>query len=105
MEYTIEGRQISLAEKKYWIFSGELNNYSIEQLNQSIIDMENVFNDKYPSSSFYGEVVFCVEYDKSLAKIEYYSDFIGEEPTIEIYNMLKAYRDKLKDYEKENTIS
>jgi hypothetical protein len=105
MEYKIEGRQINLAEEKYWILSGELNNYSIEQLSQAITDMEKVFNGVYPSSSFYGEVVFCVEYDKDLAKIEYYNDYVGEEPTIEIYNMLKSYRDKLMDYENENNIS
>jgi hypothetical protein len=101
MEYKIEGKQINLAEKKYWIFSGELNNYSIGQLTQTIRDMENVFNGVYSSSSFYGEVVFCVEYDKDLAKIEYYNEYIGEESTLEIYNMLKEYRDSLLNYNDE----
>ncbi|MCH4830024.1 MULTISPECIES: hypothetical protein [Flavobacterium] len=104
MEYTIVNRQINISDKKYWILSGELNNYTIKQLNQTISDMEDVFNGKYPSSSFYGEVVFCVEYDKSKAKIEYYSEYVSEEPTLDIYNMLKDFRDKLIKYESEQNI-
>jgi|GEM_PF-3773998 len=97
MKYKIINKQISLADNKYWILSGELNNYSIEQLNETLSDMENVFDGKYTISSFYGSVVFCVEYDKNIAKIEYYDEYIGEEPTIEIYNMLKNFREKLKE--------
>ncbi len=101
MQYKIDHKQLSISDDKYWILSGELNKYSVQELEQAILDMENVFNDKYSASSFYGEVVFCVEYNKDIAKIEYYSEYVGEEPTLEIYNMLKAYRDKLKDYENE----
>jgi hypothetical protein len=42
---------------------------------------------------------------KEIATLEYHGKFVAEIPTIEILNMLKAYRDKLKDYENENTIS
>lgn len=100
LEYKIEGRQITLLENKYWIFSGELNKYGIDQLNEVIRDIENVFENKYTSSSFVGEVVFTVEFNKDVSKIEYYSEAIGEEPTIDIYNMLKDFRYKLIEYEK-----
>lgn len=97
IKYEIINKQISLADNKYWILSGELNNYSVEQLNETLTEMENVFNGKYVSSSFYGNVVFCVEYNKDFAKIEYYDEYIGEESTIEIYKMLKNFRDRLKE--------
>jgi hypothetical protein len=92
MNYTIKNKQIIISENKYWLFSGELNNFTVEQLNQTIADMENILDNKYGSSSFYGEVVFCVEYDKNTAKIEYYNEHIGVEPTIEASNFLRIFR-------------
>ena len=98
MEYKINGRQITLFDNKYWIFSGELNNYNLEQLNEAIENIENVFKGHYQASSFFGDVVFTVEFDNEMSRIAYYDELVCEEPTIEIYNMLKDYRAKLIEY-------
>ena len=85
---------------KYTTLFTEIHKLPLVELNKIIADIENVFNGKYKVSSFCGDVVSTVEFDKDISRIEYYSETIGEEPTIDIYNMLKAYRDKLVEYQK-----
>lgn len=98
MEYKIEDGKVEISNEKYWIFSGELNNYSLDQLNTVINEIQDVIGGKYEFSSFCGDVVFTVEYNKSSAKIEYYNDSIGEEDTMDILTMLEDLRkEKLRE--------
>lgn len=94
MDYIIDNGVITLKEKKYWILSGELNNFNIEELNDIIDDFENVIRDEYQESSF-SENVVVVSFNRDVAIIEDYDNVLGKEPTQEIYEMLKAYRDAL----------
>lgn len=89
MKYTIDNHgKIELEDKKYWILSGELNNFNVTDLSEILRDMENVILGKYESSSF-SENVIVVNFDRSIAKIEGYDGIIGEESTENIYKMLK----------------
>lgn len=97
MKHTI--RPFLNGEEKYRVLLDEIMAMHLSQLNEAISGMEAVFSGKWLVNSFCGQHMACVEYGKQNAKITYFDELIGEEPTVEIYNMLKAYRDKLKEYE------
>jgi len=91
MKYIIDNNgQINLEDEKYWILSGELNNFNKNDLTEILVDIENVMSGKYERSSFSDNVI-VVDFDKSIAKIEGYDGIIGEEPTECIYKMLKEW--------------
>ena len=75
-------------------------NLPLASLDDVIEGFENVFNGKYDANSFSGQHMASVDYDRETAKISHFDELVGTEPTIEIYNMLRAYRDKLIEYEK-----
>jgi hypothetical protein len=99
MRYIIEETRITILDEKYWILSGELNNYGVDELNDILLDIENIFNGKYHESSFSNNVAI-VSFTKEKSKIEYYGDFVGEESTNDIYEMIKSYRDARLAYDK-----
>ncbi|MBB6460303.1 hypothetical protein [Flammeovirga kamogawensis] len=103
MKYTIDDNgQIKLEDKKYWILSGELNNFNINDLLEILVDIENVVSGKYEGSSFSDNVI-VVNFDRSIAKIEGYDGVIGEESTENIYKMLKEWYTILKEKEDQHS--
>jgi hypothetical protein len=98
MEYRIKPMLISNS-KNYNVLFDEIMAMPLSQIIDVIEGMENVFNGKWQSNSFCGQHMAVVDYDKERARISNFEELIGEEPTIEIYNMLTAYRDKLQDYQ------
>ena len=99
MKYIINNKgQIKLEDEKYWMLSGELNNFNRNDLSEILADMENVISGKYESSSF-SENVVIVDFDKNIAKIEDYEGIIGEELTENIYKMLKEWYSFLEGQE------
>lgn len=102
MKYKVKPFLIDL-ENKYGVLFDEIMAMSMDELNGVIEGIENVFNGNWLSNSFSGQHMAIVDYNKEMARIKHFDEEIGEEPTIEIYNMLKAYRDKLKEYENEKT--
>lgn len=98
MNYIIKPFLLDL-DNKYGVLFDEIMSMSLTQLDEIIIGLEAVFNGKWSANSFSGHHMSIVNYDKRVAKIGYFDELIGEEPTIEIYNMLKAYRDKRREYE------
>lgn len=95
MKYKIENGGIFLEDEKYCILSTELNHFNIEILDSIIRDMENVLNGIYEASSF-SDIVSIVSFDRDSSTIEDYENIIGEESTIDIYNMLLEFRKELK---------
>ena len=89
----------SIYHNKYDTLITEIMAMSIEELNEVISGIENVFAGIWELNSFTGQHMTSVSYDKEKAVISYFDDVIGEESTMEIYNMLKEYRDKLSNYE------
>lgn len=98
MDYSIRP-YIHNEDPRYVTLFTEIHKLSLIELNKIISDFESVFSGKYGASSFSGEVVFTVEFDKDAAKIVYLGDLIGIEPSIDIYNMLKAYRNRIVEYD------
>jgi hypothetical protein len=95
MEHYFEGKNLNISNNKYWILSSEISGLSSTQLMDAISDMESVFNGKWMVNTFCGQHMSCVEHNKDTARITYFDEFIGEESTKEIYNMLKEYKDRL----------
>ncbi len=90
-------------DEKYLTLFTEIHKLSLDELNSVLKDMENVFSGQYSVSCINGVVVSSIEFDRENSKILYYDDLIGEEPTMEIYNMLKDYRDAIIKYEESSS--
>lgn len=101
MKYSIKPFLIA-EDNRYQTLITEITGLSIAELNLILEDFENVFSGKYEASSFSGNVA-VVEFDKMSSRISHFDELIGEEPTNEIYTMLKEYRDALVNYESKNT--
>jgi hypothetical protein len=58
-------------------------------------EMDLVLNGNKEESSIYGNICTIINFNRETAKIYYYSDtYIGKEPTIDIYNILKIMLEK-----------
>jgi hypothetical protein len=98
MKYKI--KPLLIPEKQvYNVLFDEIMSLSLNELDIIIMGIECVFDGKHQANSFSGQHMSSIDYDKNVAKIMHFEELIGEEPTIEIYNMLKAYRVKVKEYE------
>jgi hypothetical protein len=71
-------------------------------IEDGIISCERAMSGEYPEISWGLEVSELLIY-KEMSTLEYQGKFVAEIPTIEICNMLKNYRDKLKEYKNENS--
>jgi hypothetical protein len=74
----------------YGILFDEIMSLSLDSISEVIEDMENVFSGKYNMSSFSGNLAI-VDFDNTIAKINHFDELIGEEPVVDIYNMLVSY--------------
>ncbi len=83
-----------------WIFIGETNQMPFSMIEDGIESCRRVMNGEHPELSWGLEVSELLIHQETCT-LEYNGDFIAEIPTIEIYNMLIKYRDKLKDFETE----
>ena len=79
----------------YGILFDEIMNYSIEDLRKVIDLMKKVLDGKVISNSFSNNLV-VVEYDSKIANITQFDELVGEEKTIDIYEMLCDYYELLK---------
>lgn len=83
-----------------WIFIGETNQMPFSMIEDGIETCRRVIDGEYTEMSWGLEVAELLIHQKT-STLEYNGDFIAEIPTLEIYNMLITYRDKLKDYNTE----
>jgi hypothetical protein len=84
-----------------WIFIGEINQMPFSMIEDGMESCRKVMAGEYPEMSWGFEVFELIIHEKT-SILEYNGDFITEIPTIEIYNMLIKYRDKLRDYQAES---
>ncbi len=98
MKYKVKPMLIPDNEN-YRILCDEIMQFKLIELNQILEGFDKVFNGSYSANSFSGNHMAVVDYDTNLAKISHFDDVIGEEPTIDIYNMLKEYRDRIIESE------
>ena len=83
-----------------WIFIGEINQMSFSMIEDGIESCRKVMAGEYPEM-YWGLEVSELLIHQETSTLEYNGDFIAEILTLEIYNMLIKYRNKLKDYEQE----
>ena len=95
---------ITFENKELWIFNSELLQMDIQLIQDGIDSCQLTIEEKNIGLSW-GLEVSELKIGKEISILTYHGKFVAEIPTIEIYNMLKAYRDKLKDYENENNTS
>ncbi len=95
---------ILFENKELWIFNNEILDMPFSMIEDGIESCRRVMSEEYPEMAW-GLEVSELSIHKETSTLEYHGKFVAEIPTVEIYNMLKAYRDKLRDYENENNIS
>ena len=94
---------IFLDDRDLWIFTGEINQMPFSMIEDGIESCRRVMSEEYPEMSW-GLEVSEILIHKETSILEYNGKFVAEILTVEIYNMLKQYRDKLKEYENESPI-
>jgi hypothetical protein len=95
---------IEIDDLDFQTFVSEIYQMSFSMIEDGIISCEKVMNSDYHEMSWGLEVSELLLH-KETSILEYHGKFVAEIPTIEIYNMLKEYRDKLKEYEGTNSRS
>ena len=91
---------ITFENEELWIFNSELLQMDIQLIEDGIYSCESTIKEQNKGLSW-GLEVSVLEIGKKSSILTYHGKFVAEIPTIEIYYMLMAYRDKLKDYENE----
>ena len=91
MKYKVKP-YIQVDKIEYQTLITEIMNLSLEEINFIIEDMNNVFAGKYAASSFSGQHMAIVDFNRDIATIRYFDDLIGKESTLDVYNMLKSYQ-------------
>jgi hypothetical protein len=102
IEYYIKPR-LYLSDQKLWCFSDEINQLDIAEI-QNIIDSCSVVMDNKSNELYWGWHISSLGMKKETTTLSYNNDFVAEMSTIEIYNMLRLYRDKLQDYENKQSL-
>jgi hypothetical protein len=102
IKYCIKPR-LYLENQELWCFSDEIHQLNLSELQDIIDSCEDVMKNE-GKELYWGWHVSSLDMRKETTKLSYNNELQSEIPTIEIYNMLKAYKDKLKDYEKESPI-
>jgi hypothetical protein len=91
---------ILFENKELWILNNEILDMTLSLIEDGVLSCERVINGEYTELNWGSEVSELL-IRKESSTLEYHGKFVAEIPTVEILNMLKAYRDKLIEYEKE----
>ena len=94
---------ILFENKELWIFNNEILDMPFSMIEDGIESCRRVMSEEYPEMSW-GLEVSEILIHKETSILEYHGKFVAEILTIEIYNMLKQYRNKLQEYENESPI-
>jgi hypothetical protein len=79
----------------YGIFIDDFISLDCNSIIYWLNEMEKVMFGELEESSVYGNICTIINFNKDKAKIFYYSDtYVGEESTIDIYNILKIMLEK-----------
>jgi hypothetical protein len=97
MKYSIKP-YIHNTDENLRLFFTEIHQMDISEIQDGIDSCFGVMNNEDPELSWGSEVSELL-IRKESSTLEYHGKFVAEIPTVEILNMLKAYRDKLIEYE------
>lgn len=103
MKYSIKP-YIHSPEEKYRLLLIELNQLNISEIND-IIDSCNLAMNGTHDELYWGWHISSLDMRKEVTRLSYNNSFVAEMPTVDIYNMLKEYRDRLLEYENEQKTS
>ena len=99
MKYSIKPF-IYNTDKNLVLFFTEIHQMDLSQIKDGVDSCILVMNGEH-EELWWGLVVSELAIHKETSTLTYNGDFVTEILTLEIYNMLKAYHDKLQDYENE----
>lgn len=69
--------------------------FSLVELMEAVASLKDVLDGRVRINSF-SKNVAVVEYDSKVARISHFDEVIGEEPTEELYAMMRNYLTALK---------
>lgn len=95
---------IEIDNLDFQTFVSEIHQMPFPMIEDGIESCRRVISGEYPEMSWGLEVSELLIH-KEISTLEYHGKFVAEIPTVDIYNMLKEYRDKLKEYEDTNSSS
>jgi len=103
MKYKID-RKILIDNQEYCALGDDFSFAELESLDFIINKIEFVLLGKSQEESIYGNMCYEIIVSKNSSSIFCYDEFLGEEPTIEIYNMFNAYRNYIKNLNMETAV-
>lgn len=99
IEYYIKPR-LYLINQRFWCFSDEIHQMDLSQIEDGIDSCKFVLEGNHQEINWGLEISQLI-IQKEKSTLKYNGLFEAEIPTIQIYNMLREYRDKLVIYENE----
>lgn len=94
MKYRIDN-QIIIEKPDYGALGDDFSFGNSESVGILIKDIEDVLSGTNVTKSLYGNMCYRIDVDRVKSRIFCYDEFLGEETTIEVYNMFKKYFDRL----------
>jgi len=94
MKYKIDD-QILIENPSYGALGDDFSFKEIEALNIILNKLEMVLAGNSEMESIYGEMCYRIDVSKELGSIYCYNEFLGKEPTSEIYKMIKEYKNSI----------
>lgn len=94
MKYIIEN-QIIIDDPKYGALGDDFSFTEIEALDFIIKKIEAVVTGESNEETIFGIMCYQINLSPELSSIYCYDEFLGEEPTSEIYTMFKEYKTSL----------
>jgi hypothetical protein len=79
--------KVEFQDPKLAVLADEMNEFSVEELNAIIKDMDSVFEGKYAESSFSKEMM-VVSFDKDRAVVEGFDGEVESIPTHVFYDII-----------------
>ena len=101
MKWTIKP-YIFTPEETYRMLLVEIHQLTVDEIND-IIDSCSMVMKGIENELYWGWHVSSLDMWKETTRLSYNDSFVTEIPTAEIYNMLVIYRDRLIEYENEQT--
>lgn len=98
--FKIKPSIISIDNLKFGTFISEIYQMPFSLIEDGIISCEKVMQGEYSEMSWGLEVSELLIHNE-MSTLEYHGNFVAEIPTKEIYELLKSYREKLIEFEKE----
>jgi hypothetical protein len=92
MTYKIENL-ILIDNPNYGALGDDFSFAEIEALDIIINKIKSVLSGNSEKETIYGNMCYQIDVSKEISSIYCYDEFLGNEPSIDIFNMLNQYRE------------